>query len=648
MKTALVKMLRKGLAKRVYALFAVHMAALAVAYVLAFSLRFDFSLPAPMAVVMWSTLAWVLPLKVAVFYRFGSFHGWWRYVSFADLVAILQAAALSMVAVAAIDHLVMWDAQIPRAVLLLDFGLTILLLGGIRSAVRLLREEFLPALTAKSRRPTLVVGAEYGGESLVRQIHSQPGLNYRIVGFLDENSAHRGSRIGRIPFLGTTDDAARLAEQFGVRDILVIAGVLPGPRMRHLVEQCRAAEIQLRVVPPVDRLLNGSYQLHIRDVKIDDLLRRDPVQLDRRFVGEMIRGRRVMVTGAGGSIGSEICRQVLSCEPKQLVLVERAENNLFYLKRELDKLVGGDVLAPCVGDIGDVERMRTIFERHRPEIVFHAAAHKHVPMMEDNPGEAVKNNVFGTQRLADLAGEFGVERFVLISTDKAVNPTSVMGATKQVAERYVHALTDFARTRYIVVRFGNVLGSSGSVVPIFQEQIRGGGPVTVTHPEMERFFMTIPEASQLVLQAAAMGKGGEVFVLDMGEPVKIVDLARDMIRLSGATPGEIEIHFSGMRAGEKLYEELYFDTERLLPTAHPKLRAAEHRPTSLMELRESLLELEFVVDQPAHVICEALGRVVPEYRGREAARDGAAPLMQTGEFLVQNAELAGKTLILSP
>ncbi|NLY01915.1 MAG: polysaccharide biosynthesis protein [Rhodopirellula sp.] len=648
METALRKMFRKSLPKRVYILWALHLVVLSFAYVLAFGLQFDFAVPESMAALMWSTLVWVLPLKVAVFYRLGSFHSWWRYVSFADLAAILQASALATVAVAAIDHFVISGEQIPRAVLLLDFGLTLLLLGGIRCAVRLLREEFWPALTAKSRRPALVIGAEQGGESLVRQIHSQPGLNYRIVGFLDENAEHRGSRIGRIPFLGTPDDAARLADERGIRDILVIAGALPGARMRGLVEQCRAAEINLRVVPPIDRFLNGSYQLHIRDVKIDDLLHRDPVQLDRQFVGEMIRGRRVMVTGAGGSIGSEICRQVLSCQPEQLVLVDHGENSLFYLKRELDKLVDHHLLAPCIGDIGDVERMRSIFEHHRPHIVFHAAAHKHVPMMEDNPGEAVKNNVFGTQRLADLAGEFGVERFVLISTDKAVNPTSVMGATKQIAERYVHALSEFSGTRYIVVRFGNVLGSAGSVVPIFREQIRGGGPVTVTHPKMERFFMTIPEASQLVLQAAAMGKGGEIFVLEMGQPVKIVDLARDMIRLSGAAPGEIEIQFSGMRPGEKLYEELYFDTERLLPTAHPKLRAAEHRPISLMELRESLLKLEFVVDQPADVVRETLGRVVPEYRGREPARDGAAPLVQTGKLLAQNAELAGKTLILSP
>jgi FlaA1/EpsC-like NDP-sugar epimerase len=416
-----------------------------------------------------------------------------------------------------------------------------------------------------------------------------------------------------VPFLGTPEELLQVAEEYQVEDLLVVADSIPGATLRKLVQQCREAKIDLKVLPPVDHLLNGSYQLQVRDVKIEDLLRRDPVQLDRQVIGNMLRGRKVMVTGAGGSIGSEICRQVLICGPAQLVLVERAENSLFYLERDLSRLAAAGQLAPCIGDIGDAERMQSIFEQYRPDVVFHAAAHKHVPLMEHNPGEAIKNNVFGTQTLADLAGEFRVERFVLISTDKAVNPTSVIGVSKQIAERYVHALSEFSDTRYIVVRFGNVLGSAGSVVPIFQEQIRCGGPVTVTHPEMERFFMTIPEASQLVLQAAAMGKGGEIFVLDMGEPVKIVDLARDMIRLSGAMPGEIEIRFSGKRPGEKLYEELCFPAERLLPTPHPKVRAADHRPISLSEIRESLLELASVLHEPADVLREVLRRAVPEY-----------------------------------
>ena len=610
----------RGLSQQLYLFAAVHLAAFAASYVLAFLLRFDLGIPASEQTLLWQTIPWVLLLKMAVFHRLGSFHGWWRHVTLADLATLLRASTLSALALVAIDHFLIASNQIPRVVLVLDWGLTVLLLGGLRSASRLVMEEFWSAVTLGRRRPALMIGVERGGEVLARQIHTHPRLDYRIVGFLDENRAYHGSRLGNIPFLGSPLDAASIAKEFSAKHLLVLDGSLSGETMRALVQQCRQAEIELKVIPPVDRLLDGSYRVQVRDVDIGDLLRREPIRLDTEAVGEMLRGKAVLVTGAGGSIGSEICRQVLDCKPERLVLLERAENSLFFLERELNKVAAPGQLVPCIGDIGDTDRMRAIFEFHRPDVVFHAAAHKHVPLMEHNPGEAVKNNVFGTQNLADLAGEYGVERFVMISTDKAVNPTSVMGVSKHIAERYVHALSEFSDTRYIVVRFGNVLGSAGSVVPIFQEQIRKGGPVTITHPNMERFFMTIPEASQLVLQAAAMGEGGEIFVLDMGEPVKIVDLARDMIRLSGAMPGEIEIQFSGMRPGEKLYEELYFDSERLLPTAHPKVRAAEHRPISLMEIRELLVELEAVTDTPGEVVRETLRRVVPEYRSAKRGR----------------------------
>jgi FlaA1/EpsC-like NDP-sugar epimerase len=331
-------------------------------------------------------------------------------------------------------------------------------------------------------------------------------------------------------------------------------------------------------------------------------------------IGQLLEGRRVMVTGAGGSIGSEICRQIIAFHPKSLVLLGRGENRIFAIERELRALRTATSLCPCIADVTNHDRMQQVFRIHRPEVVFHAAAHKHVPLMEDNVSEAIRNNVFGTKCVADLADSHGVSNFVLISTDKAVRPTSVMGATKQIAERYVHTLSQQSATRFMVVRFGNVLGSAGSVVPIFKEQIRAGGPITITDPRMVRFFMTIPEASQLVLQAAAMGTGGEIFVLEMGEPVRIVDLARDMIRLSGLPEQAIEIVFTGVRPGEKLYEELYFEEEQTLDTAHPKLRAARHRDYSLAEVRRSIAQLERVVNEPDDLLRGCLRDIVPEFR----------------------------------
>ncbi len=629
-------------ARRLLFFAAVHLAALAACYASAFQLRFDFDIPADDYDLFLRTAPWVLLLKLAVFCRLGSFQSWWRYVTLADLSILLRASTLSGVAVAAVDYFFIASYQIPRAVLLLDWGLTVLLLGGLRSSSRLLREEFWAAITKSRRRPALIIGAESGGEALARQIEGHPRLDYRIVGFLDENRAYHGSRLGRIPFLGGPLDAARLAEKLSVRHLLVIDGSLSGETMRALVQECRQAGIELKVIPPVDRLLNGPYRFQVRDVKIDDLLRRAPVRLDLAAIGEMLRGKRVMVTGGGGSIGSEICRQVMACDPEELILVERAENSLFHIERELKKSSRDGQLTPCIADIGDLERMRRIFRRGRPHIVFHAAAHKHVPLMETAPGEAIKNNVFGTKNLADLADRYGVERFVLVSTDKAVNPTSVMGATKQIAERYIRSLTETSETRFIAVRFGNVLASAGSVVPIFQEQIRAGGPVTVTHPQMTRYFMTIPEASQLVLQAAAMGKGGEIFVLDMGEPVKIADLARDLIRLSGVSADAIEIVFTGPRPGEKLFEELSSDGERLLPTCHPKVQLADHALCDLDDVRESLADLATVVDESSEIVREALRQAVSDYahgdRGRPVAEIGSSD--RQGEVVAAGPDVA--------
>ena len=379
------------------------------------------------------------------------------------------------------------------------------------------------------------------------------------------------------------------------------------------MDDCQQADLDLKIIRRLEDRLSGDHRIPIRDIEISDLLRRAPVQLDTKSIGTMLEGRTVMVTGAGGSIGSEICRQALRFNPRILVLVGRGENRIFKVERKLQTLRTATTLYTCIASVTDQARMRHIFEEFRPEVIFHAAAHKHVPLMECNIGEAIQNNVGGSKCLADLAHEFGVRNFVFISTDKAVHPSSVMGASKQLAERYVHALSQTSPTRFTVVRFGNVLGSEGSVVPIFQEQIRRGGPITVTDPRMTRFFMTIPEASQLVLQAAAMGNGGEIFVLEMGEPVKIVDLAHDLVRLSGLPEDAIEICFTGVRPGEKLYEELYFDEEQTLPTSHPKLRAAYHRPYTLAEVRRDIVELQQLLHEPQEVLRRKLREIVPEY-----------------------------------
>jgi FlaA1/EpsC-like NDP-sugar epimerase len=485
-------------------------------------------------------------------------------------------------------------------------------------------------------RRAVIVGSDTSGEGLARQIHAKPRLQYRIVGFLDPDKYKRGLEVGGIPVLGKPEEASQIALALGVQDVLVISGSLAGRHLRKLMEQCDQSGLTLKVLPAVDHLLNGHHgnghhangngnghlgtghrngqrRLPVRDVNINDLLRRDPIELDSQSISRLVKGRTVLITGAGGSIGSEICRQVLRFQPRALVMVERAENNLFQIHQELRSRSLETRVLPCIGDVTDKRRMSQLFRCYSPEVVFHAAAHKHVPMMEDHPGEAIKNNVFGTKRLADLAHQYRVESFVLISTDKAVKPSSIMGVSKQLAERYVHAMSQVSTTRFVVVRFGNVLGSAGSVVPLFQEQISCGGPITITHPEMERFFMTIPEASQLVLQAAAMGQGGEIFVLEMGEPVKIVDLAQDLIRLSGLAPDDIEIKFTGLRPGEKLHEELYLAEEETRRTPHPKVRVAYHRPYALAQVRNSILDLGKILHRAEPIIRRKLKEMVPEY-----------------------------------
>ena len=597
-----------------------HAVLFALIYWLAFNLRFDFHVPKEWMQPLLLTLPWVLVIKLAVFYACGHYKGWWFYVTFADLVALLKAAVLSSAAIVAADHFIL-PHSIPRAVLLLDGLMTIVILGAVRGSGRMFLEQVWPALRRKPFPAALLVGADHSAGVLAHQISCHPAFRYRICGLLCTRRGEEGQRLGQLRVLGHLRDLRPIAAAHGIQDILVVAGTLSGRRIRRLMNTCKEAQLTLRIIPPLEHLFGGDRWIPLRDIEISDLLRRASVDLDTHAIGTLIKGRRILVTGAGGSIGSEVCRQVLRFQPAELVLLGRGENRLFVIERELLALDTATTLHAVIGSITDEERMRHVFEHYRPEIVFHTAAHKHVPLMEINVGEAVKNNVLGTKCVADLADEYDSKCFALISTDKAVNPSSVLGATKYLAERYVQASSEKSATRFVVVRLGNVLGSAGSVVPVFQEQIRHGGPITVTDPRMTRYFMTIPEASQLVLQATAMGKGGEIFVLDMGEPVKIVDLARDLIRLSGLPAGAIDITFSGIRAGEKLDEELYFHDEQMLPTAHPKVQMARHRLAGTAEIRQQLNMLEKTLHQSDEFLRQALCEVVPEYQPSRPAAE---------------------------
>ncbi|HMA91708.1 MAG TPA: nucleoside-diphosphate sugar epimerase/dehydratase, partial [Polyangiaceae bacterium] len=418
-----------------------------------------------------------------------------------------------------------------------------------------------------------------------------------------------------VPVLGRIEDLSLVAARRCIEQVVVTIAELEPSILRRVLKQCEAAQLRAKIVPGLYELIENQSQLgRLRDVSIEDLLGRETVDLDMNLVGSFLSGKRVLITGAGGSIGSELCRQVARFQPESLVLVERSEFALFTIQQELGRDRPTLRLVPRICDVSDEDRLDWVFANDRPHVVFHAAAHKHVPMMEYNPGEALKNNVLGTKAVADAANRHRCDAFVLISTDKAVNPTSVMGATKRVAEMYVQALSTHSKTKYVAVRFGNVLGSTGSVIPTFKAQIAQGGPLTVTHPEMKRYFMTIPEASQLVMQAAAMGKGGEIFVLDMGEPVKIVDLANELIRLSGLVPGvDIHVEFTGMRPGEKLFEELGFDGERMSKTVHPKIYVGRLVPTPLAQVARAIETLsDFLGSGSAMEVRAALKAVVPE------------------------------------
>ena len=580
----------------------------------AYWLRFEGEFGADSLRSFAATVAVVVVIKAGVFGWFHIYQGWSRYVTFHDLIVLGKATTVSAVLVSLGNYLMWHGLTPPRSVFLLDWGLTIVVVGALRSLARFIQEHESPFLLGQST-PVFIVGANDSGEALLRSIRRNPQLTYRVLGFIAEEARAVGTQISGVPVVGTLEQTCDLARRYRVEEVLITAGDLPGRQVRGLVEAGRQAHVTVKVLPSYEQLLHGSVDLQPRQVSIEDLLRREPAQLDTRGLHHWIDDRVFMVTGSAGSIGSEVCRQLLQYSPQRLIVVDRSETGQFYLERELRKL-GSDVqVEVCLADLLDESRMRNLLRNYRPDVIFHAAAYKHVPLMEAHPGEAVKNIVVATRQLADLAQQYCGDAFVMISTDKAVNPTSVMGACKRTAELYVQSLAQAARCRFITVRFGNVLDSAGSVVPIFRQQIAAGGPVTVTHPDMQRYFMTIPEAARLVLQAGAIGQGGHILLLDMGEPVRIVDLAEDMIRLSGLRVGEdVAIEFTGLRPGEKLFEELHLSGEQHLPTAHPKIIVVEHQPSNHQQVAAATDEMVRRADGPPEAILAQLSRLVPEFR----------------------------------
>lgn len=606
---------------------AAHLGLFVLSFFMAFGLAYNFHIFWERLVRLFlPVLPTVVLIKLVVFGCMGLYRGWWRYTGLYDLFTVISAALISSFIILCLFFVgvYVWQwlfnarllAGFSQLIFILDWGATIAFVAFARVGVRLYHETVRPTPVGGPAN-LLVIGTGDTAEAVVREIERMPEERYRVLGFLDDDPTTWGAQIHGIPVLGGTDQVREICRKSSVDEMLIALPKTTRRELRRVIELCEGTNVRFRIVPDVKELIAGRVRVgELPEVNITDLLGRDEVSLDQQAIDLFLKDKRVVITGAGGSIGAELCRQVLAYRPVELVLVEQAENQLFQIERELlGRQTDGLPIIAHVADICDAARIDHIFAQHRPDVVLHAAAHKHVPMMERNPGEAVKNNILGTKVLADAAAAHAVSKFVVISTDKAVKPTSIMGCTKRVAEMYVQQLSSRAKTQFVTVRFGNVLGSSGSVIPIFQEQIASGGPITVTHPDMTRYFMTIPEACQLVLQAGTMGKGGEIFVLDMGEPVKILDVAKELITLSGFTPGQdVQIVFTGIRPGEKLFEELSIEGEGVSRTTHPKIGIWQNRPESFDAVCQGIDDLLALADEDDLAkIRDRLKQLVPEY-----------------------------------
>jgi FlaA1/EpsC-like NDP-sugar epimerase len=604
---------------------------IALAWWLAFWLRFDHGVPNPYHRLFLDTLAVVVAIKLAIFIVFGFYNRWWRYVSTRDMWGAARGVTVACV----VADLVVYFAHpikgfpLPRSIAVLDWLLLLAFVAGSRLIARSLIERPGAASLVARGKEVIVVGAGDAAQLVIREMLKSPALGYTPIGLIDDDPRKKNLRLHGIRVLGTSDELPHILRDNPPDEVLIAIPSASGETRQRVVEMSQQAGVSVKTLPGIYELISGDHNLagQIRPVQVEDVLGREQIEVDLRAVAKYLAGETVLVSGAGGSIGAELCRQIARVGPARLVLVEQSESALFDIECELDDR-DFSAVATVLGDCGDRAKMSQVFERYRPSVVFHAAAYKHVALLEANPLEAVRNNTLATRVIADVAVEYGAARFVLVSTDKAANPKNLLGQSKALCEWIVEAYghRDDVKTRFVAVRFGNVLNSSGSVIPIFRRQIEKGGPVTVTHPDMTRFFMTIPEAVSLIVQAGSIGGRGQVYVLDMGEPVKIIDLARNMIRLSGKEPEtEIPIAFVGVRPGEKLHEELWTEGETVGPTSHPKILRAARPPIDVEWLDEELVELERMVERGDTL--DVVSRVAAMLR--DPRRAGSAVLEDT-------------------
>jgi FlaA1/EpsC-like NDP-sugar epimerase len=580
--------------------------------VLAWLLRFDFSLPHRL--LLFGTAPVLIVIRLVVLSQFGLMHGWWQYTDVSDAIDVLKAVLTGSAVFFFLMFAVLGVVSFPRSIYILEAVLSMVMLAGVRLFFRIVAESIRRGTTPEKR--VLLVGAGFAGQMVIREIE-RPGSGYHVVGCVDDDGSKSGIRLRGVPVIGTINELPILAKTHKVDEILIAIPSATKAQMRKFVELCERTGVRFKTVPTRQDILSGQVRIdEFRDVQLEDLLGRDPVEINLESVKKKIHDRVILVTGAAGSIGSELCRQILEDSPQKLVSVDQSETGMFYLNLELSEHKNGSQLVCCVADVGDCERMRAIFAEHRPEVVFHAAAYKHVPVMEKNVQEAVKNNIFALSGLLAVAEEVSCSTFVLISSDKAVNPTSVMGVTKRVGELLVSSRPANSMT-CVSVRFGNVLGSNGSVVAVLQKQLRNNEPLTITHPEIKRFFMTTREAVSLVLQAFSIGNHGDTLLLEMGSPVRILDLARTLMKLSGKSEKEVKIKFTGLREGEKLFEELSYLAEEVHPTIFPKINRIHGTPTHWLEVQRHLDQLRICasIDEVGRIRAK-LKEMVPEYSYR--------------------------------
>jgi len=616
--------------KNFYLMLAIDAGLVVTAYFLSYLIRFEVEIPDQEWLRLKSIIPYIMVFKLFTFLLFGLYRGMWRYTSLVDLLNVLKATFISSTSIILAILFLYRFQGFPRSVFIIDGFLTFIFIGGIRVFIRMLLSEkgdlhFLiqnpfshrnRKLSTPQKR-LLIIGAGDAGEKILREIRDNPRLNYNVVSFLDDNPQKNGQRIHGVPVLGDVSKVQDLALKGAIDEILIATPSASAKEMRRVIQCCESTRLKCRTTPGIGELINGKVSFRtIREVSFEDLLGREPINLDIKSIGNYLTDKVVLVSGGAGSIGSELCRQIAQFMPKNLILLDKTENNLYYLEMEFHRWFPETPITPVLGNVIHKPFLDKLLMDSRPQVVFHAAAYKHVPIVELNPWEGVLNNILGTKNMVQSSQQYGIERFILVSTDKAVRPVSVMGATKRVAEMLTSSYASVNSNRFISVRFGNVIGSEGSVIHLFKKQIESYGPVTVTHPEVTRYFMTIPEACKLILQAGTMGEGGEIFILNMGMPIKIVDMARNLIRQSGFEPdADIEIKFTGLRPGEKLYEELITEGEGILNTPHEKIFVLRGNTCDIEWLNRKIDDLvKLAIGQDSFGIKSKLKEIVPEYR----------------------------------